>query len=120
MSTVSRDRELERIASKYAASSPVGPHTVYCTVLYCTILYCTVLYCTVYCTVLQCSTWQLCLVWQELEPRHQPQPTLAPSCVQEVQLEWSLTIGGLNFDIDTSFEMQTEPCLQTICFSKTF
>ena len=39
MSTVSRDRELERIASKYAASSPVGPHTEYCTVLY----YCTVL-----------------------------------------------------------------------------
>ena len=43
MSTVSRDRELDRIASKYAASSPVGPHTVYCTVLYCTVLYCTVL-----------------------------------------------------------------------------
>ena len=38
MSTVSRDRELERIASKYAASSPVGPHIVYCTVLYCTVL----------------------------------------------------------------------------------
>ena len=43
MSTVSRDRELERIASKYAASSPVGPHCMYCTVLYRTILYCTVL-----------------------------------------------------------------------------
>ena len=41
MSTVSRDRELERIASKYAASSPVGPHTEYCTVLYYTVLYCT-------------------------------------------------------------------------------
>ena len=38
MSTVSRDRELERIASKYATSSPVGPHTVYCSVLYCTVL----------------------------------------------------------------------------------
>ena len=48
---------------------------------------------------MQCTTWQLCLVWQELEPRHQPQPTLAPSCVQEVQLEWSLTIGGLKLDI---------------------
>ena len=48
---------------------------------------------------MQCSTWQLCLVWQELEPRHQPQPTLAPSCVQEVQLEWSLAIGDLKLDI---------------------
>ena len=44
VSTVSRDRELERIASKYTASSPVGPHTEHCTVLYCTVLYCTVLY----------------------------------------------------------------------------
>ena len=43
MSTVSRDRELERIASKYAASSPVGPH---CTVLHCTVPYYSVLYCT--------------------------------------------------------------------------
>ena len=63
MSTVSRDRELERIASKYAASSPVGPHTEHCTALYCTALYCTVLYCTVpYRTVLYCTVVQVVLM----------------------------------------------------------